>query len=245
MKICSKCKIEKEFQFFTKSKQRKDGLNIYCKECEKERKKIFRLNNIDKVKCKAKQYRDSHKNELSEKNKIYNLNNKLKKAENGKKWRIINKLHLSEIKKIHYLNNKEKYKDSAKKWKIKNPQYVKNYNISYRLNNPEKRKEHEVRNRYKFLLNKRINQHNRRQKLKNCAGILSKDIIKNLYNLQKGLCVCCKNKLGNDYHLDHIMPLALGGTNTDDNLQLLKAKCNLIKNSKHPIDYMQSKGFLL
>jgi hypothetical protein len=41
------------------------------------------------------------------------------------------------------------------------------------------------------------------------------------------------------------MPLALGGSNTDDNMQLLRAICNYHKYTKHPIDFMQSKGFLL
>jgi 5-methylcytosine-specific restriction endonuclease McrA len=45
--------------------------------------------------------------------------------------------------------------------------------------------------------------------------------------------------------MDHIIPLALGGTNTDDNIQLLRAKCNKQKGAKHPIDFMQQRGFLL
>lgn len=35
------------------------------------------------------------------------------------------------------------------------------------------------------------------------------------------------------------------GSNTDDNIQLLCKTCNLSKGAKHPIDFMQSKGFLL
>lgn len=66
-----------------------------------------------------------------------------------------------------------------------------------------------------------------------------------LYKLQRGKCACCGLPLGDDYHLDHIMPLALGGTNTDDNIQLLRAKCNMQKSAKHPVDFMQQRGFLL
>ena len=35
-------------------------------------------------------------------------------------------------------------------------------------------------------------------------------------------------------HVDHIMPLARGGPNTLDNLQLLCARCNLAKGAKVP-----------
>lgn len=45
--------------------------------------------------------------------------------------------------------------------------------------------------------------------------------------------------------MDHIMPLALGGTNTDDNIQLLCPTCNRSKHAKHPVDFMQQRGFLL
>lgn len=40
-------------------------------------------------------------------------------------------------------------------------------------------------------------------------------------------------------------PLARGGTNQRTNLQLLCPPCNLSKSAKDPIDFMQSRGFLL
>lgn len=42
-----------------------------------------------------------------------------------------------------------------------------------------------------------------------------------------------------------IVPLALGGTNTDGNMQLLRSTCNQKKHAKHPVDFMQQRGFLL
>jgi len=74
----------------------------------------------------------------------------------------------------------------------------------------------------------------------------SPNLSEKLFVLQKGICACgCQQPLGRDYHLDHRMPLALGGTNTDDNVQLLTKLCNLQKGKKHPIDFMQSRGFLI
>jgi len=45
--------------------------------------------------------------------------------------------------------------------------------------------------------------------------------------------------------MDHIVPLAKGGKNIDSNIQLTCPKCNLEKNSKDPIEFMQSRGYLL
>ena len=71
------------------------------------------------------------------------------------------------------------------------------------------------------------------------------DIVEKLLKLQKGKCPCCSLPLGDDFHLDHKMPLALGGDHVDDNMQLLKARCNMQKRASNPIDFMQSRGFLL
>jgi 5-methylcytosine-specific restriction endonuclease McrA len=92
---------------------------------------------------------------------------------------------------------------------------------------------------------RRIYNHNRRAKEKENGGKLSRGLAEKLFKLQRGKCPCCKLPLGEDCHLDHKMPVALGGANEDSNMQLLRAECNFKKNAKDPIKYMQSKGFLL
>lgn len=62
---------------------------------------------------------------------------------------------------------------------------------------------------------------------------------------QKWKCAICRCSVRKHYHLDHIMPLALGGAHEPKNLQLLCPSCNVRKNAKHPIQYMQERGFLL
>jgi 5-methylcytosine-specific restriction endonuclease McrA len=61
------------------------------------------------------------------------------------------------------------------------------------------------------------------------GGRLSKNIITLLLEAQQGLCACCKTPLSGAFHLDHKIPLSRGGTNTDDNVQLLLPSCNLRK----------------
>lgn len=92
---------------------------------------------------------------------------------------------------------------------------------------------------------RRATSNRRRVKQEASMGQLSKGLSEKLYRLQKGKCACCGKPLGIGYHMDHILPLALNGTNTDENMQLLTATCNLQKYKKHPVDFMQSRGFLL
>jgi 5-methylcytosine-specific restriction endonuclease McrA len=66
-----------------------------------------------------------------------------------------------------------------------------------------------------------------------------------LLKAQKWKCACCRQSVKRRYHVDHVMPLALGGSNHPHNLQILCPDCNLRKSAKHPIDFMQQRGFLL
>jgi 5-methylcytosine-specific restriction endonuclease McrA len=68
--------------------------------------------------------------------------------------------------------------------------------------------------------------------------------IRKLRALQQNTCPSCRQQLVK-YHIDHIIPLSKGGKHQLDNLQLLCPTCNLTKHAKDPIDFMQSKGYLL
>lgn len=56
---------------------------------------------------------------------------------------------------------------------------------------------------------------------------------------------CAANLKRAKRHLDHIMPLALGGSNDRSNLQFTCPPCNLAKGAKHPVDFAQSLGLLI
>ena len=73
MKKCSKCKIEKGFDSFNKSKSNKDGLHYVCKDCRKKE----RINKDD-IKNKNNEYYKNNKDILLIKNKEYRLKNKEK-----------------------------------------------------------------------------------------------------------------------------------------------------------------------
>lgn len=130
------------------------------------------------------------------------------------------------ISEKYYNKNKDLISASHKKWRLENPEKSAEYAARWKARNPEA-----VR---------LINSARRR----GGGGRPSRGIVRRLFDLQRGKCACCGSLL-TSFHVDHIMPLALGGSNDDKNLQLLLPSCNLKKSAKHPIDYMQSKGNLL
>lgn len=85
-----------------------------------------------------------------------------------------------------------------------------------------------------------------RAKRLDVIGRWTVDDVYALLKLQKKQCACCSVKLlFTVFDVDHIVPLCKGGENTASNLQLLCKPCNIKKIGRDPIEFMQSRGFLL
>ena len=78
MKICSKCKVEKPFEEFSKDNSKKDKHFSLCKDCAKIYKKQYRKENQDKI----KDYREKYYNENKEK-KILSIKQSNKKRKDN------------------------------------------------------------------------------------------------------------------------------------------------------------------
>ena len=174
-----------------------------------------------------------------------------------------------------YAANPEKYKQAAAERRARDPKAVREADRKYREANAERIRVTQLAYRETRRAEKReyarayraahpekakaavdawyaanpeamkIKKHKRRARLL-AGGALSRDIVERLKALQRGMCAGCGCNLSKSgQHIDHIVPLAKGGANTDDNVQLLCPPCNLAKNAKHPIDWAQENGRLL
>jgi 5-methylcytosine-specific restriction endonuclease McrA len=144
-----------------------------------------------------------------------------------------------------YQNNRDKILEQSKEWAKQNKERKTRSNKLYREANPEGCRK---ANRNWKLRNLEIvstRERNRRSAKKQSLGSHTKQEILHILLLQKGRCAYCKSKVGRSYHVDHIIPLARGGGNGKDNLQICCPKCNLRKGAKDPIAFAQELGFLL
>ena len=81
----------------------------------------------------------------------------------------------------------------------------------------------------------RARQHNRRVRVLLAHGAFTPADIEAIRVAQGNRCYLC-GKVLKKYHIDHFIPLALGGTNDPGNLRLACPKCNQSKGAKHPHD---------
>lgn len=85
----------------------------------------------------------------------------------------------------------------------------------------------------------------RRAKRKGACGYFTEEQVFELNSRQRGRCACCHEVLGDNFHRDHIVPLALGGDNNIGNIQLLCPICNSKKGAKDPYKWANQIGKLL
>jgi 5-methylcytosine-specific restriction endonuclease McrA len=175
----------------------------------------------------------------------WNKANPERKKANMAAWYAANPERKKASDAAWYAANPERKKANMAAWYAANPDRAKATSAAWRAANPERVK---AANAARYAANPeagRIYSHTRRARKRANGGVLSKDISERLFKLQKGKCPCCEKPLGKDFHLDHIHPIRLGGANEDWNIQLLRQQCNNQKHAKDPVDFMQSRGFLL
>lgn len=156
----------------------------------------------------------------------------------------------NKIEKTYYAKHREKLlekkKPYQKDYRNKNRDKINNQKCDHYSKNKK-----QIRERQKnYYLNNKdayvVGSNNRRARKIGNGGSHTYGQAKNLLANQNYKCIncdCCLKK--NKKHLDHIMPLCLGGTSNIDNMQWLCSACNLSKKDKDPIIWAQKNGRLL
>lgn len=151
--------------------------------------------------------------------------------------------------KIYAIDNQEKVRAQKRSYISAHMKQYQEYQKRYNAENQEKKA---ISGRVWRLANPEkcaAMWRRRRARKSGAEGMHTAADVRFIFDAQRGLCASCAEKLlksgKNRYHLDHIIPLARGGSNSKENLQCLCPGCNLRKSSKDPIDWARENGKLL
>lgn len=145
----------------------------------------------------------------------------------------------------YYYNNKPERLQYLKGWIERNLGKRRAYGRAYHKRYPEKTKAYTKAWRAANPEQARAQSALRRTRQYEAEGSYTREDVKKLLELQGRRCAICSIKLTSKYHVDHITPLARGGSNWPTNLQITCPSCNFQKNARDPIEFMQSRGMLL
>ena len=220
-KVCSKCKIEKPVDVFSKDKSRKDGLSHRCKECKKEYNKEYYKANYNKLKESQKEYKKVNFKKIRDRNRKYDREYRNSNSEKIKEYRNSNSEKIKEFNREYYKTNSDKFKERRNS----NFEKLKEYGKQYRKANPDKRNAIRAKRNAK--------------KLQATPPWLTKGHLSDIrmyYTESKAL----EKATGIKHHVDHIVPLQgknVCGLHVPWNLQVLTASENSAKGNHHPDEW--------
>lgn len=118
----------------------------------------------------------------------------------------------------------ERMAAATARWRKRNPDKTRAQDRRYRCENPDKCRAKDQR---------------RRARMQNAPGSHTAADITAQRRRQSGRCYWCGVKVGRRYHVDHVIPLALGGSNGKENIVIACAHCNQSKGAKMPHEFSQ------
>jgi 5-methylcytosine-specific restriction endonuclease McrA len=185
-------------------------------EAKRARGKVWRAANPDKVRAYKKAYYAANRDVLRAQTKAWYAANRDRARARSKAFRTANADKVRAKKKAYHEENRDKKNARTREWLKQNPDAAREHKAA------------------------------KRARKRSQMGVVSRGIRAKLRMLQNGKCAYCRASLKKaGEHLDHVMPLALGGKHEDSNLQLLCPPCNMSKNAKHPHDFARELGMLL
>jgi 5-methylcytosine-specific restriction endonuclease McrA len=235
MKHCNKCSTSKPISEFTKKSSSRDGYCYQCKSCASAQRAINYPAKKERILASNAKSRENNRESILKGKKAW-----YEKVKTDPEWQakqIAAREAAKEEKRVYdkayCQENRGRKLAYALKWAAENPEKVSAAKRKWADANPESA----------------VACQSRRRALKAASsGSYTRKDVTGLLEMQRGKCASCACKLKKSgkhrYHVDHVMPLAKGGSNGRENIQILCPPCNLKKSAKDPYLFAQSMGRL-
>lgn len=169
----------------------------------------------------SRYYRE-HKDDIRQQHHDYYVRHRSEHGERSRRYRAEHADAVREAKRRAYEENRERYARYARRWYAKNRARVIAAAAEWNRLHPQE----------KLALARR----RRARQLGNGGSHTAADI-RAQYERQRGRCFYCREKVGKAFHVDHVLPIALGGSDGPENLVVACPSCNRHKSAMHPMDW--------
>ena len=215
VKTCTTCREEKDVAHFPPIKKSRDGLDIYCKQCKREY---------------MTQYKKRNAVVLDEKRRARYLAKREESLAKSLAWQQANKERANETKRRWLERNPDKRKEANARWRAENRDAVAEKNRRWQNANREranaKNRRYQLRHPEK---QRAINAVFHARRSAAGGGGISPAEWRGVLAASLGMCVYCGGH--KRLSLDHIDPVARGGTNDVENVAAACRNCNSSKNA--------------
>lgn len=217
MTICKKCGLSKAEADFPK---RHRGT---CKDCENQARRERYARNPERILRRNRQWRLDNPEKKAESDRKCIAKNPERKRQQDKERYDRERSRILEQKRQYRQANPVGIARAQSSWYRANRERVLEYQRSYRSENPER-----------VALYSRA----KRARKAGAAGSHTTHDVAGKFDLQGGRCYYCGCEL-QDFHVDHKIPLARGGSNFPANLCCACPSCNSSKCDKTPQEFIQ------
>ncbi|MGD0020526.1 MAG: HNH endonuclease [Candidatus Limnocylindrales bacterium] len=239
-KICSECGREfpADSKHFAPDKRKRDGFVTDCRECRRQSYALYRATHREKEKERHALYRANHREELRIKGLAYDTAHREEKRSRGRDHYA--KHHEEELAKqaAYRRDRPEAFLAAAARFRAAHREQMREkgreYYAAHRAEAAARHREYAKLHPDRMC----VIQHNRRARLLAAPGTHTAADITAQYERQRGRCYWCGAGVSTrKKHVDHVMPLVLGGSNGPENLVIACPSCNHRKQAKHPMDW--------
>lgn len=232
-KRCVKCNIFKNPEDFY---VRKAGrVETRCKECVKVYSTKRYSQNKPQLKAQQKAYYEKNKARIIAKTSAYRRAHPEIAKKSWQKWYLKNKPKEAAKARKWRLANRDRALLNGRRWRWLNPEKAAKLRRDWRKANPEKRIAHSLKaTRLRVL------------RYTNAPGNFSEELWRQRLELLGAACWYCGKESG--VTVEHVIPLARGGTNYIANLRPTCKKCNNtkgVKTYKEFMEYLLLKEFVV
>jgi hypothetical protein len=241
VKRCTKCGEAKPLDEFYKDSRYRDGHISQCKECKRIQgrdythrnltKKLaynakWRVSNPDKVKAQAQRYYGRHREQIKAYSVLWVAAHRETCKEMYRRYREKHKELLLERSRDYESKNYEWRLEQHRQWRASNPEKSRELTRRWNHLHPDKRRE--VERRYRTNHPDKMRDKARLRYARKLGAITELVIRAQVYQRDNGRCHICGKKVNSQkWHLDHLVPLSLGGEHSYRNVAVACPGCNL------------------